>query len=188
MASIIESIRAEYLRYKALAEAAINQLNEAELSRQGPNGGNSVAVICWHLSGNLRSRFTDFLASDGEKPWRRREEEFQRRTVTRPELLAKWDEGWSVLLATLATLSDEQLASTITIRRQPFLVHEALHRSLAHVAYHTGQIVYIAKSLRGTDWQYLSIPPGTSDAYNQNPVSESAAAHAARLSGTRKGE
>lgn len=188
MTSITESIRAEYLRYKALAEAAISQSSEAELSAEGANGGNSIAVICWHLSGNLRSRFTDFLASDGEKPWRQREEEFQRRTVTRRELLDKWDEGWSVLLATLAALTDEQLESTITIRRQPMLVHEALHRSLAHVAYHTGQIVYIAKSLRGKDWQYLSIPPGTSDAYNQNPTSERPAAHAARLIGTRKGE
>jgi hypothetical protein len=188
MASITESIRAEYLRYKALAEAAISQVTEAELSEPGPSGGNSIAVICWHLSGNLRSRFTDFLASDGEKPWREREEEFRRRTVTRPELLQKWDEGWSVLLATFVTLTDEQLESTITIRRQPFLVHEALHRSLAHVAYHTGQIVYMARSLRGKDWQYLTIPPGASDAYNQNPVSERAAAHAARLVDATKGE
>ena len=87
MTSIVESIRAEYLRYKALAEAAIDQLGEADLSVQGPNGGNSIAVICWHISGNLQSRFTDFLASDGEKPWREREEEFQARTVTRSELL-----------------------------------------------------------------------------------------------------
>jgi uncharacterized damage-inducible protein DinB len=188
MASITESIRAECLRYKALAEAAITQLSEAELSAAGATGDNSIAVICWHLSGNLRSRFTDFLASDGEKPWRQREEEFQRRTVTRRELLERWDQGWNVLLATLDTLTDEQLELTITIRRQPMLVHEALHRSLAHIAYHTGQIVYIGKSLRGKDWQYLSIPPGKSDAYNQNPVSERAAAHAARLIETSKGE
>jgi uncharacterized damage-inducible protein DinB len=186
--NITASIGAEYLRYKALAEAAISQLNDAELSAEGPNGANSIAVVCWHLSGNLRSRFTDFMTSDGEKPWRQREEEFQRRTVTRRELLDKWNEGWSVLLATLATLTDEQLASTITIRRQPFLVHEALHRSVAHVAYHTGQIVYIAKSLRGKAWQSLSIPPGQSDAYNQNPAFERAAAHAARLSEAKKGE
>lgn len=186
MSSIVESIRGEYLRYKALAEAAISQLSEAELSAEGPNGGNSIAVICWHLSGNLRSRFTDFLASDGEKPWRQREEEFQRRRVTRAELIEKWDQGWTALLTTLTTLSDEQLQSTITIRRQPSLVHEALHRSLAHVAYHTGQIVYIAKSIRGKDWQYLSIPPGESDAYNRNPAFEGAAAHATRLTQTKK--
>jgi uncharacterized damage-inducible protein DinB len=188
MSSILESIRGEYLRYKALAESAINQLDGAELSAEGPNGGNSIAVICWHLSGNLRSRFTDFLASDGEKPWRQRDEEFQRRTVTRSELIEKWDEGWTALLATLTTLTDEQLESTITIRRQPLLVHEALHRSLAHVAYHTGQIVYMAKSLRGKDWHYLSIPPGESDAYNRNPAFERAAAHATGLTKTRRPE
>src|SRR6267142_6831010 len=102
MTSIIESIRAEYLRYKALAEAAIEQLSERDLSVEGPNGGNSIAVMCWHVSGNLRSRFTDFLTTDGEKPWRRREEEFQGRTVTRAELLAKWEQGWDALLGALA--------------------------------------------------------------------------------------
>jgi uncharacterized damage-inducible protein DinB len=166
MTSIVESIRAEYLRYKGLAEAAIAQLSEAELSAQGPNGGNSIAVICWHISGNLRSRFTDFLTSDGEKPWRKREEEFQARTVTRSELDSKWDQGWDVLLATLATLTDEQLQLTVTIRGQSLHVHEALHRSLAHLSYHVGQIVYVAKSFRGKNWTYLSIPPGMSDAFN----------------------
>lgn len=177
MTSIIESIRAEYLRYKALAEAAIDQISEAELSAPGPNGGNSIAVICWHISGNLRSRFTEFLSSDGEKPWRNREEEFQARTVTRSELTSKWDQGWGVLLGTLATLTDEQLQLTVTIRGQPLYVHEALHRSLAHLSYHVGQIVYVAKSLRGKDWTYLSIPPGKSDAYNRAPTRERPTSH-----------
>jgi Protein of unknown function (DUF1572) len=170
MTSIIESIRAEFLRYKALAEAAIEQVDETVLSADGPNGGNSIAVLCWHVSGNLRSRFSDFLTTDGEKPWRQREEEFQHRTVTRAQLLEKWQQGWSVLLETLATLGDDQLQTTITIRRQPMHVHEALHRAMAHVASHVGQIVYLAKSLRGQDWRYLSIPPGQSDAYNRNPT------------------
>jgi uncharacterized damage-inducible protein DinB len=167
MMTIIESIRAEYLRYKALAEAAIGQLSDDDLSAQGPNGGNSIAVISWHISGNLRSRFTDFLTSDGEKPWRNRDEEFEARTVTRARLLTKWNQGWDVLLATLATLTREQLQLTVTIRGQPMLVHEALHRSLAHTSYHVGQIVYVAKSFRGKDWTYLSIPPGMSVAYNK---------------------
>jgi uncharacterized damage-inducible protein DinB len=181
MTNIIESIRGEYLRYKALAEAAINQLGDAEISAQGLNGGNSLATICWHISGNLRSRFTEFLTSDGEKPWRDREEEFRARTLTRAELLSKWDQGWDVLLATLASLTDEQLQLSVTIRGQPLKVHEALHRSLAHISYHVGQIVYIAKSVRGKDWSYLSIPPGKSDAYNQAPTGEHAAAHQAAL-------
>lgn len=170
MTNFIDSIRAEYLRYKGLAEAAIDQLSDDELSAHDPNGGNSIAVICWHISGNLRSRFTEFLTSDGEKPWRKREEEFRARTVTRAALLTKWNEGWDVLLGTLATLTDEQLELTVTIRGQPLRVHEALHRSLAHLSYHVGQIVYIAKATRGKDWKYLSIPPGKSDAVNQAPT------------------
>ena len=182
MTTIIESIQAEYLRYKALAEAAIEQSSEAELSDPGPRGGNSIAVICWHLSGNLKSRFTDFLTADGEKPWREREEEFRARTVTRGELVSKWNEGWDVLLGTLASLSDDDLPATVTIRGQPLLVHEALHRSLAHLSYHVGQIVFLAKSLRGEEWKYLSIPPGQSDAYNANPTLERATSHQAAIS------
>ena len=181
MNDVVNAIRAEYGRYKSLAEAAIRQLSEAELSTPGPNGGNSIAVICWHLSGNLRSRFTDFLTSDGEKPWRRREEEFEARTVSREELLAKWEQGWQVVLGTLDTLTDDQLGQTVTIRGQGMRVHEALQRSVAHAAYHVGQIVYLAKSLRGKDWSYLSIPPGGSDAYNKDPRFERAATHADAL-------
>jgi uncharacterized damage-inducible protein DinB len=167
MTTFIDSIRSEYLRYKALAEAAIGQLPEDALSAEGPDGGNSIAVICWHISGNLRSRFTDFLTSDGEKPWRNRDEEFEARTVGREALLAKWNLGWNALLGALASLSDEQLQQTVTIRGQPLQVQEALHRSLAHLAYHVGQIVYIAKSMRGKDWTYLSIAPGMSNAFNE---------------------
>jgi uncharacterized damage-inducible protein DinB len=180
MAGLVESIRDEFLRYKALAEAAISQLSEQELSLQQTNGANSIAVICWHVSGNLSSRFTDFLTSDGEKPWRRRDEEFESRTVTRVELLEKWERGWAVLFGTLADLTDDQLNQTVTIRQEPFLVHQALHRLLAHASYHVGQIVYIAKSVRGNDWKSLSIPPGQSEAANRAPTGR-AADHAAKL-------
>ena len=172
MTHIIESIRAEFLRHKGLGEGAINQIDEATLSAEGPNGGSSIAVICWHIGGNLQSRFTDFLTSDGEKPWRDREEEFRPRVVTRAELLSKWSQGWDVLLATLASLEDKQLQRTVTIRGLPLRVDEALHRSLAHVSYHVGQVVYLAKSSRGTAWVSLSIPPGQSKAYNQAPTRE----------------
>jgi uncharacterized damage-inducible protein DinB len=181
MSTLIDSIRAEYRRYKALAEAALEQVPEPALSQQGPSGGNSLATICWHVSGNLESRFTDFLATDGEKPWRRREEEFAARTVTRVELMAKWNRGWDVLLATMDTLTDADLPKSITIRGQALSVHEALHRSLAHTCYHVGQIVYVAHAIRGREWHYLSIPPGQSDTYNANPTDESAQAHAKRL-------
>jgi uncharacterized damage-inducible protein DinB len=172
MPNIIESIRNEYLRYKSLAEGAIDQLPDGELSASDGDASNSIAAICWHISGNLQSRFTDFLTADGEKPWRNREEEFARRTVTRTELLEKWERGWAVLLSALDELSDGQLAQEVIIRGQPMQVHEALHRSLAHLSYHAGQIVYVAKAKRGRDWKSLSIPPGGSATYNRNPTLE----------------
>ncbi|HJP60385.1 MAG TPA: DUF1572 family protein [Gemmatimonadaceae bacterium] len=179
--SIVESIRAEYLRYKTLAESAIDQLPDDDLSRDGPNSGNSIAVLCWHIAGNLKSRFSDFLTSDGEKPWRQREEEFRARTVSRDELLGKWQDGWKVLIDSVSRLSDEDLEKTVTIRQQPLTVHAALHRSLSHTCYHVGQIVYIAKGFRGESWNYLSIAPGQSDTYNQAPRYETAAAQQAAL-------
>jgi len=169
---LIEAIREEYRRYKALAEGAFVQLSDAELAAGGPAGGSSVATIAWHVSGNLRSRFTDFLASDGEKPWREREEEFAARTVTRDELLTTWNAGWSALFDAIAGLTDQDLGRTVTIRQNPLLVCEALERSLAHTSYHVGQIVYLAKALRGPSWRYLSIPPGQSAAYNAASRSE----------------
>ena len=170
--SLISSVRAEFLRYKDLGEKSIAQLDDASLSAPAPGGGNSIATICWHLSGNLRSRFTDFLATDGEKPWRRRDEEFEPRAVTSAELMEKWNQGWTVLLSTLGTLTDADLGRMVTIRRQELSVLDALLRSLAHASYHVGQIVYAAKSARGEAWQYLSIPPGASETYNQNPTRE----------------
>ena len=181
MTSIVASIRGEYLRYKALAEAAISQVEEADLSAKPSAVSNSIAAICWHISGNLESRFTEFLTSDGEKPWREREEEFRARSVTREELLAKWGRGWDALMEALGELSDDDLQRSVTIRRQSFPVVDALHRSLSHAAYHVGQIVFIGKSLRGDDWRYLTIPPGQSDAYNQGPGNDGAVAFAQTL-------
>ena len=106
---LVESIRGEYLRYKSLGDATIQQLRDDDLSRPAHDEGNSVATIVWHVSGNLTSRFTDFLTSDGEKPWRHRDEEFERRHVSREALIAKWSEGWKVLFAALTPLTDDQL-------------------------------------------------------------------------------
>jgi hypothetical protein len=163
---VLRSIESEFRRYKGLGEGAIAQLDDADFGR--PVGaGNSVAILVWHISGNLKSRFTDFLTSDGEKPWRARDEEFVSRLVTRAQLLEKWEEGWTTLFAALHTLKAEDLTRTVTIRNQPLAVHEALERSLSHASYHVGQIVYIAKSLRGDRWKYMSIPPGKSEEYNK---------------------
>ena len=181
MSQIVSSVQAEYLRYKGLAEGAIAQLSDADLVVPGPGDGNSIAVLCWHLAGNFRSRFTDFLTSDGEKPWRRREEEFSRRTVTKGELLAYWEDGWAILLDTLRGLTDADLDRQVTIRGQPLRVAEAQHRSLAHASYHVGQIVYQARGLKAGDWRWLSIPPGQSDQYNARPTMEKASAHSESL-------
>ena len=172
MRTLILSIEAEFRRHQTIAERALAQVAEEQLTAPGPGDGSSLATIVWHIAGNLRSRFTDFLTTDGEKPWRHREEEFERRVVTREDLEKRWADGWKILLDTLASLTDADLARTVTIRRQELAVHQALHRSLAHISYHVGQIVYIAKAWCGSDWAYLSIPPGQSEAYNRHPTLE----------------
>jgi uncharacterized damage-inducible protein DinB len=172
MRTLIQSVAGEYERYKSLGEGALAQVADADLSRTMAGQDNSAAAIAWHIAGNLESRFTDFLTSDGEKPWRDRESEFASRTVSRAELMEKWARGWAVLLGTLAALQDEQLDTTVTIRGQPLRVSEALHRSLSHTSYHVGQIVYLAKSFAGPAWKYLSIAPGKSGAYNAAPDRE----------------
>ncbi len=172
MRKIIGSIESEYRRYMAAGEGAIAQLTDEQLSQNSSAAGNSVATLVWHISGNLASRFTDFLQSDGEKPWRNRDEEFLARTVSRAALTEKWVKGWAILFESLSKLNDEQLHETVKIRGVALAVHDALHRSLAHASYHMGQIVFLAKALRGAEWSYLSIPPGGSAAYNANPVAE----------------
>jgi hypothetical protein len=160
MRVVLASIESEYRRYQGLAEKALGQVADSGLIAASSPEGNSIAMLVWHLSGNLKSRFTDFLTSDGEKPWRDRESEFVARAVTRGEVLAKWDEGWTVLFASLAELDDDTLGRRVTIRGEGLSVLQALHRSLAHASYHVGQIVLRAKDLRGDAWQSLSIPRG----------------------------
>lgn len=172
MRPIVASIEAEFRRYKTLAESTFAQLSDDQLCARPAEGSNSIATIVWHVSGNLASRFTDFLTADGEKPWRHRDEEFHARAVAKAELLAKWERGWEILFATLASLSDADLTRTVVIRQQSLSVIEALHRSLAHASSHVGQIVFWGKVLRGSEWSWLSIPPGQSAAYNQNPTLE----------------
>jgi predicted DCC family thiol-disulfide oxidoreductase YuxK len=164
---LVSSVESEFQRYKTLAEGAMEQVGDAALSAPGPGDQNSIAIIVWHISGNLTSRFTDFLTTDGEKPWRHRDEEFDRREVSRAELNDKWARGWSVALAAIRSLTDADLSRVVHIRAQPVPVADALHRALAHVSYHVGQIVLLARASRGATWRYLSIPPGQSDAFNK---------------------
>jgi hypothetical protein len=174
MGNVISSIESEYLRYRKLGDGALGQLSDAELCRKPDGEGNSVATLVWHVAGNLQSRFTDFLTADGEKPWRDRESEFAPRNVTRAEVTAKWDTGWQVLLSAIHGLDDTRLDTMVVIRGQQLTVLEALLRSLSHAAFHVGQMVFLAKSIRGASWKYLTIPPGQSSSYNQNPTMEKA--------------
>jgi Protein of unknown function (DUF1572) len=173
MRAILSSIEGEWRRYKVLGDRALQQVQDDELGMSGPGGGNSIAVLVAHIAGNLKSRFTGFLATDGEKPWRDRDSEFEPRpNITRRELLSAWNEGWTTLFAALDGLADADLSRIVTIRGEKFLIHEALLRLLAHTSYHVGQIIYLAKSYRGSEWDWLTIPPGKSQEYNRNPVHE----------------
>jgi hypothetical protein len=169
---MIDDFRDEFNRYRVIAERALAQIADSALNRVSAPDGNSAAMIVRHMSGNLVSRFTGFLTSDGEKPSRDRDAEFVERTYTRAEMDALWREGWFVLEDSVAQLSDADLARTVTIRQQPLSVHAALSRSLAHAAYHVGQLVLLARMAATDQWQWISIPKGTSQAYNVAPTLE----------------
>jgi uncharacterized damage-inducible protein DinB len=149
-----------YRTYKEMAEKAIDQVqSDEDLNRELDENSNSIAIIVKHMSGNLRSRFRDFLTSDGEKPDRNRDTEFESdKPATREQLLRWWNDGWQVALASIEALSADDLLRTIRIRGEELLVVEALNRSVTHAAYHVGQIVYLARHFASSDWKSLSIP------------------------------
>nr|WP_293835411.1 DUF1572 family protein [uncultured Arsenicibacter sp.] len=161
----LKSVISQFTYYKVLGEKAMAQVPDEVLFRQYTAESNSIAVIVKHLWGNMLSRWTDFLSSDGEKPWRDREGEFTDDISSREELLSKWDAGWAVFLETLQTLTDDDLSTIVYIRHQGHTVLEAINRQLAHYPYHVGQIVYLCKLAAG-HWESLSIPRGQSATYN----------------------
>ena len=169
---LISDFRSEYGRYRELAEKALAQMPDAELNRVPAPDANSPAMIVRHMSGNLISRFTNFLTEDGEKPNRERDREFDERPYSRAEVTELWTQGFAVLDDALAPLTDDDLERTVTIREQPMTVHAALSRSLAHLAYHVGQIVLLARIGAAGPWQSLSIPKGQSNQYNAAPTGE----------------
>lgn len=177
----IKNFLDEYVRYRVLGEKAMAQVSDAALNQVPAQGLNSIATIARHVGGNLRSRFTDFLTSDGEKPWRNRDSEFDEGPFTRTAIEELWSRGFDTVAIEVGRLVDEDLQRTVTVRGVELVVHEALCRSIAHTAHHVGQIVLIAKSLAGADWKTLSIPRGQSQEYNKNPVGEHAAGHAQAL-------
>lgn len=162
----------EFLRHRLSAEKAIGQVNDEGLNRIIAPDGNSIAMLMRHVGGNLTSRFTDFLTSDGEKPWRHRDNEFVDGPYERAAAAETWRYGWSVLERELGRLTDEDLTRRITIRGESRSVHEALCRSLAHIASHAGQIILLARIVASGEWQWISIPKGQSEQYNQNPTLE----------------
>jgi uncharacterized damage-inducible protein DinB len=171
---LVKDLIGEYKRYRLLAERAMAQMPDDALNVVPADECNSVAMIVAHMSGNLRSRFTNLLTEDGEKPWRERDEEFASRTCTRAEVTTFWTDGWTVLEREVAALTDADLSRVVTIRQQPLTVHAALCRSISHVAYHVGQIVLLARISADRPWESLSIPKGKSTEYNQNPTREKA--------------
>jgi hypothetical protein len=153
--------------HKNLADRAIVQVSDENLHRALDPNTNSIAVIMKHVAGNLRSRWTDFLTTDGEKPWRNRDDEFVDSFATRQEALAAWDDGWQCVLAALAALNEADLERTIVIRGEPHTIALATERSLTHTSYHVGQIVLLARHWAGDVWETLTIPRGGSAAHNQ---------------------
>lgn len=153
--------------YKGLVERALAQLSDEQLLAVLDGESNSVAVIVKHMTGNMRSRFTDFLTTDGEKPGRDRDAEFEDPPASREELMALWDEGWRCVFTALEPLTEEDLQRSITIRGEAHSVMQAINRQVAHYSYHCGQIVLLAKHFKSDQWQTLSIPRRKSAEFNR---------------------
>ena len=166
------SIFIEFKRYKKVVEKTIEQLTHTQFNHVPFKDGNSIAMIVRHLTGNLKSRFTDFLTSDGEKPWRNREQEFADGPFKKDTLKAEWTEAWQILIHVLESMDEEDMKSSVRIRGIQLSVEEALNRSLAHIAYHAGQIVLLGRMYTGDEWEWISIPKGKSAEYNANPSLE----------------
>jgi len=172
---LTKSFLDEYARYRATAEKAMAQVSDDALNRVVSPDGNSIATLVRHISGNLISRFTDFLASDGEKPWRDRDGEFDPGTFSRQAIEEAWNRGWEVVEREVGRLRDEDLTGRVAIRGQSMTVHEALVRNIAHIASHIGQIILLARMSAGDNWQTLSIPRGQSRQFNEHAAREQSA-------------
>ncbi|MFZ0275710.1 MAG: DUF1572 family protein [Candidatus Sulfotelmatobacter sp.] len=169
-AHYIEEARRQMRGHKRLAEGAMAQLKDEDLFITLDPESNSVALLVKHMAGNMRSRFTDFLTTDGEKPDRYRDQEFELDpATTRAELMKSWEDGWARVVAAIESLKPEDVMRTVTIRGEPHTVLQAVNRQVAHYAYHTGQIIFLAKHLRSSAWKTLSIPRGKSENYKTVP-------------------
>jgi uncharacterized damage-inducible protein DinB len=167
-AYFLEDALAVFRKYKKLGEDAMAQLGDEQFFARIDAEANSIAVIAKHLAGNMRSRWTDFLTADGEKPDRNRDAEFRLAPeTTRAEVLEWWEAGWRCVFEAIEPLKPQDLARTVTIRGEPHTVFKAINRQLTHYAYHVGQIVLLAKHFKSGEWQTLSIAPNASEVFNQ---------------------
>lgn len=168
----LESVKKQFLYYKTIADKAMEQLEPNQLFITANEDSNSIAMIIQHMSGNMLSRWTDFLTTDGEKEWRKRDDEFEETINTKDELMKAWDKGWDCFFAALNSLTPDQLETIIYIRNEGHTVIEAINRQLAHYPYHIGQIVFYAKMLKQTEWNTLSIAKNKSNSYNADKFSK----------------
>jgi hypothetical protein len=168
----LQSALRQFRMYKKLGDSAMQQVDDKGLFLQPNEESNSIATIVKHMHGNMLSRWTDFMTTDGEKPWRQRDAEFDNDLQTRESVLQKWEEGWQCLFNALESITDDDLNKIIYIRNEGHTVLEATNRQIAHYSYHVGQIVYIAKMLKNDGWQSLSIPRNKSKEYNEKKFSE----------------
>lgn len=162
----------EYKRYRQLLDKTLAQVNDEEFFEVLAPSTNSIAVIMKHLAGNLVSRFSDFLTTDGEKEWRNREGEFEVSGLKRKDIKDSFDKSWQILSDNVWALKETDMKRTITIRKVEMTVEEALTRSITHFSYHVGEILFIARCFRAEDWEYLSIAPGKTSEYMKNPNKE----------------
>lgn len=166
--TFLESAIKRFGEYKSLGDKTIARLSENQLQVQPHPTSNSIAIIVQHLHGNMLSRWTAFLTEDGEKPWRKRDAEFEVQTLSKEQIVLLWNDGWTVVFNTLASLNEHDLLKNIVIRSQPHTVIDAINRQLAHYSYHVGQIVFLGKWLQAEAWQSLSIPKGGSQQFNDS--------------------
>jgi hypothetical protein len=175
-AILIETCIGELRKVKSLADKAIEQLDDEQVWRRIDPESNSVGVIMRHMAGNMRSRWTDFSTSDGEKPDRQRDQEFEDVTASRAELLAEWEDGWQRVFDALTPLTDQDLQETVYIREEPHTIFKAIVRQVVHYAGHAYQILLLAKHLTGERWKTLSIPRGQSEEFNRRMLAQQRAA------------
>jgi len=168
----LTSVKKQFEYYKSVGEKTFDQLDEKDLFWQYNEESNSIAIIVNHLWGNMKSRWTDFLTSDGEKEWRNRDLEFETVIKNKTELLEKWNDGWECLFDALDSVTEDDFETKVFIRNQEHSIIEAVNRQLAHYSYHIGQLVYVGRMIKGSEWKSLTIPKGKSIEFNSEKFSK----------------